>query len=86
MSRHGEMPFRETVYITNRSGVTGVHRQVCPTKGGQPLIVWIASWQGRHSRTFHKSYSTAQFPESQCKQKAIKKRKEMMAHILLPTN
>lgn len=86
MSQHGEMPYRETVYITNKSGVRGVFRIVAPTQGGQPLITWIASWQGPNGRTFTQGYSTAQFTESQCKQKAIKKRKEMMAHILLPTN
>lgn len=85
-SQHGEMPYRETLYITNKSGHTGVHRVVSPTRNGQPLITWTASWQGRNGKTFHQGYSTAQFPESECKKKAIKKRKEMMAHVLLSTN
>jgi len=85
-AKHGELPYRETVYITNKSGVRGVFRKVSPTRNGQPLITWTASWQGMNGKTFHQGYSTAQHPESECKKKAIKKRQEMMAHILLPTN
>ena len=85
-SKHGELPYRETLYITNKSGYVGVHRVLSPNQSGQPLITWTASWPGKHGKTFHKGYSTAQFPESECKKKAIKKRKEMMAHVLLPTN
>lgn len=86
MSEHGEMPYRETVYITNKSGIRGVFRTVHPTQGGNPLVVWTARWQGVNGKAFTESYSTAQFPESECKKKAIKKRKEMMAHVLLSTN
>jgi hypothetical protein len=86
MSKHGEKPHRETVYITNKSGIRGVFRIVIPTQGGNPLIIWTARWQGINGKAFTSSYSTAQFPESECKKKAIKKRKEMVAHVLLPTN
>ncbi len=86
ISKHGEKPYRETVYITNKSGIRGVFRKVTPTQGGNPLITWTARWQGAHGKTFTYTYSTAQHPESECKKKAIKKRQEMMAHVLLPTN
>lgn len=84
-SKHGEMPHREALCITNKSGFNGVHRVITPTKGGHPLIVWAATWV-LNGRRFQKGFSTAQYTtEAECKKLAIKCRKEMSAHILLPT-
>jgi hypothetical protein len=84
-SKHGEMPYREALPITNTSGHLGVYRIVHPTQSGNPLIVWYATWT-HNKKPFKQGYSTANYTESECKKRAIKKRKEMMAHVLLPTN
>jgi hypothetical protein len=84
-AKHGEMPYRETLAITNKSGVSGVYRIIAPTQGGTPLVTWFASWS-LDGRVFKKSFSTAQYStEAECKKLAIKCRKEMSAHILLST-
>ena len=86
-AKHGEVPYRETVYITNKSGVRGVCRIVAPTQSGTPLISWVAQWPGRNGRTHSATFSTHQYKtEAEAKAAAIKKRKEMIAHVLLPTN
>ncbi len=86
-AKHGELPQRETLYITNKSGHVGVHRVMSPTLNGRPLIAWVASWPGPNGKTFHRSFSTANCKtEDEAKRKAIQKRQEMVAHVLLPTN
>lgn len=85
-SKHGEKPYREALPITNTSGHLGVYRIITPTQSGTPLITWFASWN-HNSKPFSKGFSTAQYTtEAECKKRAVKKRKEMMAHIILPTN
>jgi len=85
-SEHGELPYREALPITNTSGYLGVYRTLVPTKSGNPYIQWCASWAGPNGKKFTQCYSNANHVESECKKKAIKKRKEMVAHVLLPTN
>lgn len=85
-AKHGEKPQREAVYITNKTGIRGVCRVVAPTMNGAPLISWVAHWPGPRNKQMTKSYTTANFTEAECRKKAIRKRKEMIAHILLPTN
>lgn len=85
-AKHGEKPHRETLYITNKSGICGVCRVISPTQNGKPCITWQATWSGQNGKRFAAYFSTAQYTEAEAKAKAIKKRKEMTAHILLPTN
>jgi len=86
-AKHGETPHRETLPITNKSGILGVYRVVVPLLGGNPIISWCASWTGPNGKRFVKCYSTVSCKtEAEAKRKAIQKRKEMVAHILLPTN
>jgi len=85
-AQHGELPYREALPITNTSGYLGVYRILTPTKTGHPYIQWCATWRGHNGRKMSQCYTTVNFVESECKKKAIKKRQEMMAHVLLSTN
>lgn len=68
--KNGERPQRETVYITNRSGVRGVYRMVHPRMGTTPTIEWVGTVH-KNGRLVKQGFSTANFPEDVCKRKAI---------------
>lgn len=56
--KHGEKPHRETLYITNRSGIQGCFRSFYPNLFSAPTIVWTATWR-RNGKTHTARFSTA---------------------------
>lgn len=77
--KHGEKPHRETLYITNRSGVQGCYRSFFPNLHSAPTIVWTATWY-KNKRPDSARFSTAskEYPtEEHAKKAAIEMRKKM---------
>lgn len=69
--KHGELPDRGVkLNIRNRTGVRGLSRIVTPNRYLEPLIVYCASWGPIKNRSVV-SFSTAQYPESECKRLAM---------------
>lgn len=80
MKKHGEKPpRRHALNRRNRTGITGVHREVHPNANSTPRIAWTATWMDDRNIQRSETFTTAQHPdESVCKRLAIAKREEML--------
>ena len=77
-AEHGEMPHRDVLPITNRSGILGVCRIVLPRADATPTILWLA-YASVNGRRVQKGFSTAQYKtEDVCKRKAVEWRNQQM--------
>lgn len=77
-AKHKEHIERPSLNIRNKSGITGVSRTIFPRLETKPLVVWqAAAWNPRLNRQVTERFSTANFPEDECKRRAISAREEM---------
>jgi hypothetical protein len=77
--KHGEKPHRETLHITNSSGVKGCFRSFYPNLHSAPTIVWTATWyKNRRSCSARFSTASKQYPtEELARNAAIEMREKM---------
>lgn len=80
--KNGELPPRKTIYMTNRSGIRGVSRQVFPNLESSPrisyVVTWTEDWHGRRVAAARSFNSNDYVNEAACKKEAIAFREEMV--------
>lgn len=78
-SEHGEKPVRQTLNCRNRSGYTGIARNVHPNLDGRPLVTFTAYYQ-KNGKQISKYFSTNEYKghEEYALEAAIKWRQDMM--------
>lgn len=75
--KHGEMPKRETLNCRNRTGHTGISRDVHPCLDGRATVVFTVYWN-KNRRQISKRFSTVEFKhEEYALQAAIKFKKKV---------
>lgn len=77
-SEHGEKPNRPSLNIRNRSGYTGIARNVHPNLDGRPLVTFTAYYQ-KNGRQTSKYFSSHDYKghEEYALEAAVKWRQEM---------
>lgn len=78
-AEYGEKPVRETLNIRNRSGYTGIARNVHPNLEGRPLVTFTAYYSHK-GKQISKYFSTHDYKghEEYALEAAIEWRQEMM--------
>lgn len=79
-SEHGEKPERTSLNIRNRSGYTGISRNVFPNLDGRPTIAFIA-YYSHNGKQISERFSTIEYKhEEYALEAAIEWRKKMKGH------